>query len=141
MVGDGVVVANNVALAGHVHVGDQVIIGGNAAVHQFCRIGRGAMIGGLTGVERDVIPYGSVVGDRAHLAGLNLIGLKRRKAPRDDIHALRAAWKEIFDGTGTLADNARAAMAAHAGSALVAEVVGFILSDSARSFVTPKREG
>lgn len=141
MIGNSVVVANNVALAGHVHVGDQVIIGGNAAVHQFCRIGRGAMIGGLTGVERDVIPYGSVVGDRAHLAGLNLIGLKRRKAAREDIHALRAAWKEIFAATGTLADNARAALAAHEGSELVAEVVGFILSDSARSFVTPKREG
>jgi UDP-N-acetylglucosamine acyltransferase len=141
MIGNAVVVANNVALAGHVQVGDQVIIGGNAAVHQFCRIGRGAMIGGLTGVERDVIPYGSVVGDRAHLAGLNLVGLKRRKSPRDDIHALRAAWKQIFDGPGTLAENARAALAAHEGSALVAEVVGFILSDSARSFVTPKREG
>jgi UDP-N-acetylglucosamine acyltransferase len=141
IIGNSVVVANNVAMAGHVHVGDQVVIGGNAAVHQFCRIGRGAMIGGLTGVERDVIPYGSVLGNRAHLAGLNLVGLKRRGAPREDIHALRAAWKEIFDAAGTLADNARAALAAHEGSALVAEVVGFILADSARSLVTPKREG
>jgi UDP-N-acetylglucosamine acyltransferase len=98
------------------------------------------MVGGMTGVERDVIPYGSVIGNRGHLAGLNLIGLKRRKAPRDEIHALRAAWKQIFDPEGDLLENARAALAAHEGSALVAEVVGFILADSARSFITPKRE-
>lgn len=141
IVGDNVIMANNVPLGGHVLVGDQVIIGGNSAVHQFSRIGRGAMIGGLTGVAGDVIPYGSVIGDRGHLAGLNLIGLKRRGAPRDEIHALRAAWREIFERPGALADNARAALVAHEGSALVAEVVGFILADSARSFVTPKREG
>ncbi|MFT6773218.1 MAG: UDP-N-acetylglucosamine acyltransferase [Paracoccaceae bacterium] len=141
VLGNGVVVANNVAIAGHVTIGDSVIIGGNAAIHQFCRIGRGAMIGGLTGVERDIIPYGSVMGNRAHLAGLNLVGLKRRGAAREDIHALRGAWREMFEGPGTLAENASAARAAHEGRALVAEVADFILSDSARSFVTPKREG
>jgi UDP-N-acetylglucosamine acyltransferase len=140
-IGDGVVVANNVAIAGHVAIGDGAIIGGNAAIHQFCRIGRGAMIGGLTGVERDVIPYGSVTGNRASLAGLNLIGLKRRGAPREEIHALRAAWREIFDGAGSLVENAAAVRAAHAEHPLVVEVADFILADSARSFVTPRREG
>lgn len=141
MVGDNVIVANNVPLAGHVQVGDFAVIGGNAAVHQFCRIGHGAMVGGLTGVERDVIPYGSCTGDRAVLAGLNLIGLKRRGVSRDEIHALRAAWHEIFEGAGSLAENAAAARKAHDGSALVAEVVDFIEADSRRSFVTPRKDG
>ena len=80
---------------------------GSAAVHQFVRIGRGAMIGGLAGVVADVIPYGSVIGERAHLAGLNLVGLKRRGAGRDDIHGLRAAFAEMFEGEGTLQERAR----------------------------------
>lgn len=139
-VGNGVIVANNVPLAGHVEVGDHAVIGGNAAVHQFCRIGHGAMVGGLTGVERDVIPYGSVTGDRAHLAGLNLIGLKRHGASRDEIHALRAAFREIFETAGDLSEKVEKAAAAHAGSALVGEVVAFLRAESKRSFVTPRRD-
>lgn len=136
-VGNNVIVANNVPLAGHVTVGDFAVIGGNAAIHQFCRIGHGAMVGGLTGVERDVIPYGSVTGDRAHLAGLNLIGLKRRGLPREEIHALRAAFREIFEGgDGSLEEKATAAAKAHEGSTLVAEVTGFLLADSKRGFTT-----
>ncbi len=67
--------ANNVALGGHIVIGEYAFLGGQAAVHQFVRIGANAMIGGLTGVERDVIPYGMVVGDRARLTGLNIVGL------------------------------------------------------------------
>ena len=77
-VGDNVILVNNATLGGHVKIGDFAIIGGLAAVHQFVRIGRHAMIGGCSGVENDVIPYGSVVGNRAHLSGLILVGLKRR---------------------------------------------------------------
>jgi UDP-N-acetylglucosamine acyltransferase len=77
-VGDDVTFANSVALGGHVTIGDGVIFGGLAAVQQFCRVGKGAMVGGLTGVNRDVIPYAMAFGDHAELAGLNLIGLKRR---------------------------------------------------------------
>ena len=78
MVGDDVTFANSVALGGHVEIGDGVIFGGLAAVQQFCRVGKGAMVGGLTGVNRDVIPYAMAFGDHVELAGLNLIGLKRR---------------------------------------------------------------
>jgi UDP-N-acetylglucosamine acyltransferase len=136
-IGDGVILANNATLAGHVEVGDHVVLGGLAAVHQHVRIGRGAMIGGLAGVVADVIPYGSVVGDRAHLAGLNLIGLKRRNAARSEIHELRAAFTEMFEGKGTLQERAEAAAARHAGNPLVDEVVAFILGGSARSFTVP----
>jgi UDP-N-acetylglucosamine acyltransferase len=136
-IGDGCILANNATLAGHVVLGDNVILGGLAAVHQFVRIGRGAMIGGLAGVVADVIPYGSVVGERAHLAGLNLVGLKRRGVERAQIHGLRAAFGEIFAEEGTLGERVAAASARHAGNPLVEEVLGFITAESSRSFTVP----
>ena len=138
-VGDHVIMANNATLAGHVQVGDFSVLGGICAVHQFVRIGRGAMVGGMTGVERDVIPYGSVLGDRAALAGLNIVGLKRRGVSRDTIHALRAAYREIFSGEGALSDRAAAAGERFAEVDVVREVVEFITqADSSRSFCTPR---
>ena len=137
VVGNRVILANNATLAGHVVVEDGAILGGLAAVHQFVRIGRNAMIGGLAGVVADVIPFGSVTGERGHLAGLNLVGLKRAGVERSQIHGLRAAFGEMFEGEGTLQDRARAALDRHPDNALVAEVAGFILTDSARSFTVP----
>jgi UDP-N-acetylglucosamine acyltransferase len=139
MVGSGVILVNHATLSGHVTVEDNVILGGLSAVHQFCRIGRGAMIGGMAGVVADVIPYGMVVGERARLAGLNLVGLKRRGVERATIHGLRAAYGEIFEAAGgaTLQERAAAVAAARADNALVREVAGFITADSARSFLTP----
>jgi UDP-N-acetylglucosamine acyltransferase len=137
-IGDGVIMANNATLGGHVEIGDQVVLGGLSAVHQFVRIGRGAMIGGLAGVVADVIPFGSVIGERAHLAGLNLVGLKRRAAGRDAIHGLRAAFAELFEGgEGTLQERARAAGERHVGNPLVEEVVAFIAGGTSRSFTVP----
>lgn len=136
-VGDGVIMANNATLAGHVEVGDNVIFGGLSAVHQHVRIGHGAMIGGLAGVVADVIPYGSVTGERAHLAGLNLVGLKRRNAERADIHALRAAFGELFAEDGTLQERAQAVAERHAGNPLVEEVITFVTAGSSRSFTVP----
>ena len=75
IVGNNFILANNATLGGHVVVGDYAILGGLTAVHQFVRIGRHAIIGGMTGVENDVIPYGTVVGDRGQLTGLNIIGV------------------------------------------------------------------
>ena len=138
-VGDGVILANNATLAGHVEIGDGAILGGLSAVHQFVRIGRGAMVGGMTGVEKDVIPYGSVMGDRARLAGLNFVGLKRRGASREALHAIRAAYRDIFEGAaGALAARAAAARDRHAACPEAVEIADFILADSARSFCTPR---
>ena len=92
-IGDHVILVNNATLAGHVTIQEWAIIGGLAAVHQFVRIGKHAMVGGKTGVAEDVIPYGSVIGNRARLSGLNIIGLKRRDFSRDDIHNLRKAYR------------------------------------------------
>ena len=137
IIGNRVIMANNATLGGHVVIEDDVILGGLAAVHQYVRLGRGAMIGGMAGVVADVIPYGSVMGERAHLAGLNLVGLKRRGAGREDIHGLRAAFAEMFEGEGNLQERVRRAGAKHAGNPLVEEVVGFVTAESARSFTVP----
>jgi UDP-N-acetylglucosamine acyltransferase len=140
-VGDNVILANNATLAGHVHVGDHVVIGGLAAVHQFVRIGAHAMIGGLSGVEHDVIPFGSVMGERANLAGLNLVGLKRRGFNRDAIHALRNAYKHMFeDESGTLAERLTDVEKEFGAFAEVRDMLTFINEKSARSLCVPKSQ-
>jgi UDP-N-acetylglucosamine acyltransferase len=138
-VGDHVIMANNVALAGHIVIGEHAFLGGQAAVHQFVRIGAHAMIGGLTGVERDVIPYGMVVGDRARLTGLNIVGLQRRGFSRDEIQALRTAYQMIFgEELGTLADRVNEAAERFPDVRPVRDVIAFIRADSTRGLVQPK---
>jgi UDP-N-acetylglucosamine acyltransferase len=139
-VGNDVTFANSGTLAGHVHIGDGVIFGGLSAVQQRGRVGKGAMIGGITGVNRDVIPYAMAFGDHVELAGLNLIGLKRRGLSRDTINALRAAFREIFlrDG-GSLADRARKARETWPAVPQVGEIVDFILADAHQSLCTARR--
>ncbi len=95
-IGNNVIIANNVPLGGHVTIEDSVVIGGNSAVQQFTRIGRLAMIGGMTGVLKDVIPFGLSIGNRNYLQGLNLIGLRRKKYENQKIMGLDKAYKEIF---------------------------------------------
>lgn len=105
VVGNNVIMTNNAVIGGHVRLGDGVIIGGNAAVHQFCRIGRKAMIGGLSGVDRDVIPFGIVTGDRGKLRGLNVIGLKRSGYDEGVVKSITKAFMFIFKGKeGTFED-------------------------------------
>ena len=141
IVGDNVILANNATLAGHVEVGDGAIIGGLSAVHQFVRIGEYAFIGGMSGVEKDVIPFGTVKGERANLDGLNLVGLKRRNIPREDIHALRHAFKALFHSSeGTLNARAEAMKSEGDVSKGVAELLEFILQDTSRSFCTPSQD-
>jgi UDP-N-acetylglucosamine acyltransferase len=141
-VGENVTFANSVALGGHVEIGDGVIFGGLAAVQQFCRVGKGAMIGGLTGVNRDVIPYAMAFGDHVELAGLNLIGLKRRGLPRQTINAMRATFREVFYGSGgSIQTRARAAKGRFAGVAEVGEMVDFILADARQELCLARRRG
>lgn len=138
-VGNQVILANNATLGGHVEVGDHAIIGGLAAVHQFVRIGPHAIIGGMSGVEHDVIPFGSVLGERANLAGLNLVGLKRRGFERDTIHALRNAYKMLFeDSTGTLAERSERTRDQFGQIREVQEILAFVDAKGSRSLCTPK---
>lgn len=133
-IGNRVVLVNSVAVAGHCVLGDDVIVGGLSGIHQFVRIGRGAMIGALSMVTSDVIPYGLVQGPRAHLDGLNLVGLKRRGANRAEIAELREVLARLHDGS--FRDTARELASMDRG-AMVGEVLDFILGPSERSFLKP----
>jgi UDP-N-acetylglucosamine acyltransferase len=137
-VGDHVIMANNATLGGHVHVGDFAVLGGLCAVHQYVRIGHHAMIGGMSGVENDVIPFGSVMGDRARLSGLNIIGLKRNGFSREDIHNLRTAYRLLFAQEGTMAERLEDVAGLSAKSQAVMDLLDFIRADSPRSICQPK---
>lgn len=137
-VGNQVVMANNATLGGHVHVGDFAVFGGLCAVHQYVRIGRYAMIGGMSGVENDVIPFGSVMGDRARLSGLNLVGLKRRGFSREEIHNLRTAYRLLFAQEGTMAERLEDVAGLYNKSQPVMDLVDFIREESPRALCQPK---
>ncbi len=137
VLGDGVIVANNVVMGGHVTIGDGAVIGGATALHQFVRIGRAAMVGGASGVEADVIPFGTVLGNRARLTGLNVVGLKRRGVDRAGLHRLRAAFRLLFaaDAEGVVFATRLAEARAMADDTLVAEMLAFIDVPSRRGLV------
>ncbi len=137
-VGDEVIFSNNVMLAGHCTVGDNAILGGGAAVHQFVRLGRHSFIGGLAGVEHDVIPYGIALGNRAHLAGLNVVGLKRRGFSREVIHDLRRAYKLLFATAGTLSERTGAVAADFGGHGQVDEILAFLRDGGERAICVPR---
>lgn len=139
VVGNNVILANNATLAGHVVIGDNAIIGGLSAVRQFIRIGEHAMIGGMSGVENDVIPYGLVMGERANLAGLNLVGLERRGFEKSEITALRKAVKELFSGEGNLSERLDGLAENYADSKLVANVLEFINTRTNNALCQPKK--
>ena len=136
MVGDNVILANNVPLGGHAKIDDNVIIGGNSAVQQFTRIGKFAMIGGMCGVVRDVIPYGIAYGNRSILQGLNLIGLRRNNITNQDILTLSDAYKLIFKDEN-LTNNLNNLSNEIKKNKLVSEVVNFIQKDKKRPICTP----
>ncbi len=139
VIGDGVIIANNVVMGGHVSIADSAVIGGASALHQYVRIGRGAMIGGTSGVEGDVIPFGSVLGNRARLAGLNVIGLKRRGFDRAQIQGLRTAFRTLFHQDGVFAARLSRTRARFGADPLVAEVLAFIDAPSHRGLIRAER--
>ena len=135
-IGNNVIIANNVPLGGHVIIEDSVIIGGNSAVQQFTRIGRLAMIGGMTGVLKDVIPFGLSFGNRNYLRGINLIGLKRKNYESKKIMELDKAFKDIFSSKN-LHENLSKINVEYKDNNLVAEVINFIAKDKKRPICTP----
>ena len=137
IVGNDVIIANNVPLGGHVTIEDSVIIGGNSAVQQFTRIGRLAMIGGMTGVLKDVAPFGLSIGNRNYLQGLNLIGLRRKKYDNKKIMGLDKAYKEIFKSKN-LYENLSKINGEYKDNELVSEVIRFIEKDKKRPICSPK---
>ena len=136
-IGNDVIIANNVPLGGHVTLEDSVVIGGNSAVQQFTRIGRLAMIGGMTGVLKDVPPFGLSIGNRNYLQGLNLIGLRRKKYDNKKIMALDKAYKEIFSSKNLL-ENLNNINGTYKDNELVGEVIKFIEKDKKRPICSPQ---
>jgi UDP-N-acetylglucosamine acyltransferase len=134
--GAHVVLSNNVMLAGHVTIGDHAVLGGGVGVHQFVRIGEQAFVGGLSGLEGDLVPFGLAFGNRARLAGLNLIGLRRRGVPRESVAALSDAYDMLFASEGLMADRL-AALKDRAHDPFVARLVAFLAAGSDRPLCRP----
>ncbi|MDJ0781157.1 MAG: acyl-ACP--UDP-N-acetylglucosamine O-acyltransferase [Desulfosarcinaceae bacterium] len=95
-IGEGVVMANNATLAGHIIIGDFATVGGLVAIHQFVNIGEYAFVGGKSAVVKDVPPYMIAAGDRAKLHGLNRVGLKRHGFSRSTLAALKKTYRILF---------------------------------------------
>jgi UDP-N-acetylglucosamine acyltransferase len=136
-VGDHVILSNNVMLAGHVQVADHAILGGGVGVIQYARIGAHAFVGGLSGLEGDLIPFGLAVGNRAHIAGLNLVGLKRRGFTREQVAILRRAYRLLFADEGTLKERLDDVEAAFGADEHVAQILAFLRSAGERPVCKP----
>jgi UDP-N-acetylglucosamine acyltransferase len=140
-IGNNVLLVNNATLGGHCIVEDFASVGGLSAVHQFVRIGAYAFIGGMSGVENDVIPFGIVLGNRAYLAGLNIVGLKRHNFDREQIHSLRKAYRMLFSTEGTLVERLDDVEKMFSEDANVQRIVQFIKADGSRSLCVPRNGG
>jgi UDP-N-acetylglucosamine acyltransferase len=127
-VGDNVIFANNAAIGGHVDVQDYVFLGGHSVVHQHTRLGESAMVAGYSAVREDVIPYGYVLYPAARLAGINVIGMRRRGVKRDGIAAVRAAYQTLFEGEGEFAARIDEVEAANGSVPQVAQIIAFLRS-------------
>ena len=138
-IGNNVIMVNNASIAGHVILEDYAIMGALSGAHQFCRIGKHSMIGGLSGVDSDVIPYGTVIGNRAYLSGLNIIGLKRRGFSKDVIQDLRKAYGLLFSSQeGTFSDRVKEVSEEFSDNEPIQEIVQFLKSEKSRSICKPK---
>ncbi len=138
-VGDNVIFANHSTLAGHVVIENNVVVGALSAIHQFSRIGEGAMIGGMSGVTADVVPYSTVMGNRAILSGLNIIGLKRREISKNEIAELRKVFKYIFyEKKQTLKYRINQTLKKEKKYKTIEKLLKFLLDNTKRSFCLPE---
>ena len=141
-IGNNVILVNNASLAGHVIIEDYAILGAFSGVHQFCRIGKHSMTGAMSGIDSDVIPYGTVLGNRAYLSGLNIIGLKRRGFSKQIIQELRKAYGLLFfTQDGTISERIKEVSEDFSKNEPVMEVVNFLTKEKSRSICKPKNVG
>ncbi len=139
IIGNNVILVNNASLAGHVILEDFAIIGALSGIHQFCRIGKHSMIGAMSGIDSDVIPYGTVVGNRAFLSGLNIIGLKRRGFSKNVIQDLKKAYGVLFvSNEGTISERIKEVSEDFSNNEPVMEIVEFLTKEKSRSICKPK---
>ena len=139
VIGDRVIFANNATLGGHVAIEDDVFLGGLCAIHQHCRVGAFAFIGGCAAVPNDVIPYGSAIGNHAELAGLNVVGMKRRGVERAVIHDLRDAYRTLFSSDGAFSERLARVEERFGHRDEVRRIVDFIRADTRRPLMGPRR--
>ena len=138
IIGNNIIFANHSTLAGHVIIENNVVVGALSAIHQFSRIGEGAMIGGMSGVTADVVPFSTVMGNRAKLSGLNLVGLKRNNFDKSEITELRKVFKYIFFSKNrTLNDRINEIKKKKLNLYTVDTILNFLESKSKRSFTMP----
>ncbi len=135
-IGNGVILVNSVALAGHVHVGDCAVLGGICAIHQYVNIGRFVMIGGVSMVGHDILPFATAQGDRATLRGLNMLGMRRGGFSREAMSAVKSAYKSLFLQGGSLEENV-AKLKASSPCKEVQEWIAFIESAGKRGVMRP----
>lgn len=141
LIGDDVTLVNHATLGGHCRIGNHVILGGLCAVHQFVRIGEYGFVGGMSGVENDIIPFGSALGNRASLGGLNIVGLTRHGFSREAIHQLRRAYRMLFAPEGTLKERLADVAEEFSGDEHVSKIVAFISEGGDRALCTPRNRG
>lgn len=138
LVGDNVIMAQTATIGGHVKIGDYAFLGGLSGVHQYGRVGRYAFVGASALMTTDLIPYGSAIGNHAHLGGLNVVGLKRRGFTREQIHDLRAAYRMLFAEEGTFQERVEDCAQLYASNPEVMEIVAFVRADAARPLCMPR---
>ncbi|MGC6518193.1 MAG: acyl-ACP--UDP-N-acetylglucosamine O-acyltransferase [Candidatus Puniceispirillaceae bacterium] len=138
VVGDHFILGQNAALGGHCEVADHVYFGAYSAAHQFVRVGHSAMIGGLTAVIADVIPYGNVYGERGMMQGLNLVGMRRRGMPKEEVRAIKAAYDALFLAEGIFKDNLEKVAQHYGDLPAVQDMITFIKADASRPLSLPK---
>lgn len=143
VLGDDVIIVNNTVMGGHVEIGNGARVMGSAALHQFVRIGRGALVGGVCGVEADVIPYGSVLGNRARLVGLHWIWLRRQGISGEEIQQMRRAFRFLYPRFGRNDSVLEARLSVvkrdFSDNARVQEIIAFMEADSRRGLVRAAR--
>lgn len=136
VLGDRVILANNVALAGHVTIGEGAFLSGGVVVHQFCRIGRLAMLGGNTKLVQDALPFVITDGDPGRARGLNVVGLRRAGLGATQLRPLKEAYRLLCRAGLPLADAMERARGL--GSPLATELADFALG-STRGFAHAPR--
>lgn len=141
IVGNDVIFATSATLGGHSEIGDFVFMGGLSAVHQYGRVGSQVMVGALSGVRSDVIPFALVSGQYATLAGLNVIGMKRRKFSRERLLMVRSFYQKLFHGPGIFAERLNEARKLAGADPAIAEILDFIDAGKNRELCQPVKDG
>lgn len=137
LLGAHVILANGCMLGGHVQVGDKAFISGGVAVHQFCRVGGGALVSGNAVITEDVPPNG-LAHSRNLIAGLNLIGLRRRAVSTPAVHELKRAYHAVYALVGACPTLAQQALADGGYETIEArEFLNFFLGGKRGRFVSP----